>query len=136
MFGGSPLSSEEALPEGAAGSAPDRVHDPRFALTLPQLQRLYTLNRCDLVRSVHAGSLDEAEAHALVQSAFARAAKIRFCFRSERQVVSWLREELGISPASLSAVRERLPQSPSDWEDVLNRARIVAPSAGESFNDH
>jgi hypothetical protein len=129
------LSSEEALPQGAPGSAPERFCDPQFALTLPQLQRLYTLNHCDLVRSAHAGSLDATEAHALVQSAFARAAKIRFSFRSERHVVSWLREELGISPASLSAVREPRPQSPSDWEDVLHRARIVAPSAGEPVDD-
>jgi hypothetical protein len=129
------LSSEEALPERAAGSAPDHVYDPQFALTLPHLQRLYTLNHCDLVRSAHAGSLDGAEAHALVQSAFARAAKIRFRFRSERHVISWLREELGISPASRSAVREPRPPSPSDWEDVLHRARIVAPSACEPLDE-
>lgn len=127
------MSSEEALPEGAGGSAPERVHDPHFAVTLPQLQRLYTLNRCDLVRSVHAGSLDAAEAHEFVQAAFARAAKIRFRFRSERQVVAWLRDELGISPASLSAVPEPRLQPPSDWEDVLQRARIVTPSSAEPF---
>jgi hypothetical protein len=123
------LSSEEARPEVSGGSAPERVHDPQFALTLPQLQRLYTLNRCDLVRSAHAGSLDAAEAHEFVQAAFARAAKIRFRFRSERQVVAWLRDELDISPASLSAVPEPRPQPPSDWADVLERARIVASSA-------
>ncbi|HEX4678189.1 MAG TPA: hypothetical protein VH210_03135 [Gaiellaceae bacterium] len=111
------------------------MHDPQFALTLPHLQRVYTLNHCDLVRSAHAGSLDAAEAHALVQSAFARAAKIRFRFRSERHVVSWLREELGISPASLSAVPEPHPQSPADWEDVLQRAQIVDPSAGAQRDD-
>jgi hypothetical protein len=123
------LSSEEALPEVSGESARERVCDPHFALTLPQLQRLYTLNRCDLVRSVHAGSLDAGEAHEFVQAAFARAAKIRFRFRSERQVVAWLREELDISPASLSAVPEPQLQPPSDWEDVLQRARIVASSA-------
>jgi hypothetical protein len=123
------LSSEEARPEVGGGSAPERVHDPQFALTLPQLQRLYTLNRCDLVRSAHAGSLNAAEAHEFVQAAFARAAKIRFRFRSERQVVAWLRDELDISPASLSVVPEPRLQPPSDWADVLERARIVASSA-------
>jgi hypothetical protein len=129
------LSSEEARPEVSGGSASERVYDPHFALTLPQLQRLYTLNRCDLVRSAHAGSLDAAEAHEFVQAAFARAAKIRFRFRSERQVVGWLRDELGISPASLSAVPEPRPQPPSDWADVLQRARIVASSAAGPLDD-
>ncbi|HEV7641283.1 MAG TPA: hypothetical protein VGO39_10495 [Gaiellaceae bacterium] len=101
------------------------MRDPQFALTLPQLQRLYTLNRGDLVRSAHAGSLDAAAAHEIVQSAFAQAAKIRFSFRSERHAVTWLHEELGISPASLSAVPEPRPQPPADWEDVLQRARIA-----------
>jgi hypothetical protein len=135
MFGVSPLSSEEALPERTERSAPERVHDPLFALTLPQLQRLYTLNRCDLVRSAHSGSLDAADAHEFVQSAFARAAKIRFGFRSERHVVSWLRDELGISPASLSAVPEPRLQPPSDWEDVLRRARIVTSSCAAPLDD-
>jgi hypothetical protein len=124
------LSSEEAVPEQAGASESGGTHDPHFALTLPQLQRLYALNRCDLVRAAHAGSLDAADAHEVVQSAFARAAKIRFGFRSERHVVGWLRDELGISPASLSAVPKRRTQPPSDWEDVLRRARIVTPSAG------
>jgi hypothetical protein len=128
------LSSEEARPEVSGESARERVHDPHFALTLPQLQRLYTLNRCDLVRSVDAGSLDATDAHEFVQAAFARAAKIRFRFRSERQVVAWLRDELGISPAALSAVPEPRLQPPSDWEDVLQRARIVASSAARPLD--
>jgi hypothetical protein len=129
------LSSEESLPEASGGSGTERGYDPHFALTLPQLQRLYTLNRCDLVRSVHAGSLDAADAHEFVQAAFARAAKIRFRFRSERQVVAWLHEELGVSPASLSAVPEPRPQPPSDWDDVLERARIVASSGARPLDE-
>jgi hypothetical protein len=128
------LSSEEALPAGAGDSRPECAHDPHFALTLPQLQRLYMLNRAELVRSANSGSLNAADAHEVVQSAFARAAKIRFSFRNERQVITWLRSELGASAAPVSSEPDVGPRPPSDWDDVLQRARITTPT-GASPSD-
>jgi hypothetical protein len=105
--------------------------DPQFVLTLPQLQRLYSLNRNELVRSAHSASLGAADAHEAVQSAFARAAGMRFRFRSEREVVAWLREELGVAPALVSTAQDPRSQPPSDWADVLHRARITTGHAAQ-----
>jgi hypothetical protein len=109
------LSSEERRP----------ARDVHFVLTITELHRLYVLSRAELLAELHAGGVPTITAHEALQDAFAAVAKIRFSFRSENEVVGWIRTETRgeiTSPAGSSGVA---PVTPSDWDDVLRRANIA-----------
>jgi hypothetical protein len=113
------LSSEERRP----------ARDSHFVLTITELHRLYILSRAELLTELRFSGVPTITAHEALQAAFAAVAKIRFSFRSENEVVEWIRSETRgeITSPATSSVLDAV--TPPDWDDVLRRANIATVQA-------
>jgi hypothetical protein len=121
------LSSEQQFPEPETSDTLPPIESRRdqdFVLTLPQLHRLYTLSRSELISEMRSTAISTAAAHETLQNAFAAVAKNRFSFRSEPAVIDWIRSEARARSESATNPPSAHPAPQTDWQDILRRANI------------
>jgi DNA-directed RNA polymerase specialized sigma24 family protein len=98
---------------------------PRIsAVTLPELQRIYSQTYARFVREVASRSTSVEAAHHIIQEVFAEAARLRFSFQNEQSIVAWVKATLDSAPFDLAPSEASESRGVSSWADVLRRASI------------